>query len=135
MNEAQQRFVDQLKGLGYDPEVKTNDIVIFEYTVEVGPLTGETVRLGLRLPPDLPLNPPAGPCVSPRILPLTRPGQSADHPYGGVHEANDMGPDFEYWSRPFPGWPQTIRSAAAYMGHIRNLFATLPDDLQLRTHD
>jgi len=134
VNEGQQRFIEQLRGLDYQPEVKANDIVVFEYTIEVGPLTGAHVHLALRLPPDLPLNPPGGPCVSPRILPL-HPDQSVGHPYGGVHQADDIGPDFEYWSRPFPGWSNTIRSAAAYMGHIRNLFATFPDELQRRTND
>ena len=132
VNEGQQRFVDQLQGLGYESEIRPNDIIVFNYTVEVGPLTGGRVRIGLRLPPDLPLNPPGGPCVSPRILPL-HPDQSVGHPRGGVHAADDVGADFEYWSRPFPGWPNTVRSAAAYMGHIRNLFATLPDDIQLST--
>lgn len=47
-----------------------------------------------------------------------------------MHEAPNLGPDWEYWSRPImAAWPNTDRTVLAYMGHVRHLFDTLPDDL------
>lgn len=137
-----QTFKAQLEELGYEIEVltgnavKSGEVLVFEYEVELGPLAGETVKLGLKPPPDFPLSPPGGPLVSPRILPINQDG-SLGHPRGAVHMAETGGlrdPEgkWEYWSRPYPnppGWNTSTRDVRSYLGHVRTLFATLPHDL------
>jgi hypothetical protein len=106
-----EEFLAQIRGEGIEPTV-VQGIAIFDYAVEVGLLVGSNIRLGLAVPADFPLTPPPGPHVSPRL----------GHPLGAVH-ASPLGADWEYWSRPHPSWNQTDRSFAAYMRHIRTLFA------------
>lgn len=128
---------DQLEKLGYDPETEIGlnggQIVCVRHEVEVGPLAGATVKLGLNNAHLFPLLAPTGPLVSPRILPINRYGSK--HPYDKIHPAEtgnlwDPGGDWQYWSRPFWDWEDSDRNALAYMGHVRELFATLPGDLQ-----
>ncbi|MGD0197170.1 MAG: hypothetical protein ABSC56_04595 [Solirubrobacteraceae bacterium] len=125
-------FAEGLRSLGFTPELRNETLVVFDYEVEVGPLTGETCTIGLQVAADWPLTPPGGPIIAPRILPI-HPGQDVGHPYGGVHENPELGVPAHYLSRPFPGWAATDRSVCAYLGHIRHLFDTLPDELQRRT--
>jgi hypothetical protein len=121
-------FIRELNELGYLPRDRGNGFIEFDYEVEIGPLTGRVVQLALQAPGDWPLTPPSGPRVSPRILPIN-PDAQLGHPLGGVHEAPELGPDWEYWSRPCNHWAETDRSAGTYMCHIRHLFDTLPHDL------
>jgi hypothetical protein len=85
---------------------------VVDYVIPVGPEPGRRIRLGFVVPPDFPLTPPSGPYVSPRL----------GHPHGAVNEAPQFGPDWEYWSRPFPGWQLSDRSVRTYIAHIRHLF-------------
>jgi hypothetical protein len=128
---------DQLEELGYEPEIKLGlkggRIVCVRHEVEVGPLAGATVRLGLNNAHLFPLLAPTGPLVSPPLLPINRFGSK--HPYDKIYPADTGGlwdPEgvWQYWSRPFPDWEGSDRNAPAYMAHVRKLFATLPDDLQ-----
>ncbi len=121
-------FAEGLRGLGYTPELRGQDLVVFDYAVEVGPLVGQAFKIGLRIGGDWPLNPPGGPITAPRFLPIN-PSQERGHPFGGVHENNELGEAGHYLSRPFRGWSTTDRTVSAYMGHVRHLFDTLPSDL------
>jgi hypothetical protein len=121
-------LIRELHELAYTPRDLGNGFIEFEYDIELGPLAGQVVKIALQPPPDWPVTPPSGPRVSPRLLPINPDGQLG-HPLGGVHEAPELGPDWEYWSRPCNHWAQTDRTAAAYMSHIRRLFDTLPHDL------
>lgn len=121
-------FVEGLRSLGYEPELRSQSLVVFDYEVEVGPLAGSTFMVGLHVGGDWPLNPPGGPIIAPPFLPIN-PDQSAGHPYGGVHSNGDLGQAGHYLSRPFQKWAETDRSVATYMAHIRHLFDTLPDEL------
>lgn len=87
----------------------------------VGKFQGNQIWLGFVVNDDFPLVAPSGPHLSPRLLPL-HPANDLPHPQGGVHES-PFGPEWEYWSRPFTGWGKTDRTVAAYLGHIRDLFA------------
>ena len=116
-------FARQLREDGFDVEELPERMITLPFLVPLGPRVGESLTLGFQVPPDFPLSPPSGPHVSPRILPI-HPDQSVGHPIGGVHES-PFGSDWEYWSRPFPEWPRTDRTARAYMSHVRHLFATL----------
>lgn len=106
-------FVVGLAAMGLEIE-RRDDFALFEYDIPVGGRIGETVHIGLQLPGDLPATPPPGPHVKPRL----------GHPGGSVNPS-PLGPEWEYWSRPFPGWPQSPRTAAAYMAHLRALLNQL----------
>ncbi len=127
-------FAVQLRTLGYEPEVD-GDFVRFAYRIPVGARLRTTVRVALRIPPDWPANPPTGPFVSPRLLPVN-PTTGRGRPWDSVHEGSAQGmvdpaAEWQYWSRPFPtnpGWAASVRTVKTYMGHIKTLFDELPDD-------
>lgn len=106
-----QEFLRQLCALGYSA-IMQGQYLILPFSVPLGTLIGQDVRLGLFATMDFPLTPPPGPHVSPRL----------GHPAGAVHES-ELGAEWEYWSRPYPEWSQSGRSAREYMAHIRELFA------------
>lgn len=120
---AQQDFIDQLNALGFTPHEQTgSNKAQFEYTVPIGKFVGQKILLGFLVPDDFPANPPSGPHISPRLLPInTQP--NTPHPAGGVHES-DFGRDWEYWSRPIHNWANTDHTVRTYMAHIRHLFET-----------
>lgn len=118
-----QQWISELRSLGFGAELLLSpNVIAFPFTVPAGSFLGKDIRVALAVPDD-PLTPPTGPHVSPRLLAIN-PDQSTGHPHGGVHEAPHLGADWQYWSRPFAGWLQSTRDAAAYMAHIRHLFAT-----------
>ena len=118
---SRQDFIDQLNALGYVVEDRGEDRISFPYDVPVGTFLGKKIHLGFAVPSDFPATSPSGPHVSPRLLPLNN--TSKEHPAGGIHES-PFGPDWEYWSRPFPEWNKTSRTVKTYMAHIQKLFAT-----------
>jgi hypothetical protein len=136
MTAGPQEFIRQLVDLGYDPRMLTADFIAVSYPVEAGPLAGEEIELGFRVPGDFGITPPGGLLVRPHILPLN-PETGPGHPFGAVHPALTAGVNdgsWQYWSRPHPNWPGTDRTVRAHFhGHIRTLFATLPHGLKLRT--
>ena len=77
-------FLKGLIALGYAPNQLAGraDHIVLDYAVETGSHAGETVRLGLIVPPDFPLTPPGGPHVSPLIHPFN---PSGAHPSGHIH--------------------------------------------------
>jgi len=115
-------FAEQLKALGYDVTEDGNKIS-FPFTIQIGKRRGEDITLGFVAHDDFLLNPPSGPHVRPRLLPIHP--QDAPHPIGGVHESQPFGPEWQYWSRPIKHWSETRRNAADYMAHIHRLFETL----------
>jgi hypothetical protein len=129
MSERTDDFLAQLRALGYEPELRSNEFVLVDYEVEVGKHIGEQVKIGLQVPADWPISPPSGPFVSPRLLPLN-PSNGRGRPWDAVHAAHGRGLDdpagvWEYWSRPFTAWPRTDRSVKAYLRHLRTLFAEI----------
>ncbi len=119
---ALELFVAQLVELGFEVQQPASDRVMLDYTIPIGRLTGTKVRLGFVVPGDFPLTPPSGPHISPHLLQINQ--NSGAHPNAGVH-LSDIGPDWQYWSRPFPEWGRSTKSARVYMAHIRHLFETL----------
>ena len=108
---ASEDLAAQLRELGYADARVQGQYVRFSFVVPIGAKAGETFQIGLPAS-DFPLNPPGGPHVNPAF----------DHP-GGNNHGSDLGDGWRYWSRPFPGWAQTDRSASAYMSHVRRLFS------------
>ena len=124
-------FADGLRALGYTPTIleKAPDHVVFDYTVDIGRLKGQTVRLGFVVPPDFPTTTPSGPHVSPQVLPL-HPSGDLPHPAGAVYGDRSQGfiqhtgGQWEYWSRPCPNWGQSKKNTTSYMAHIWRLWET-----------
>jgi hypothetical protein len=116
---SQQDFINELKALGHDVQVPGNGRVMFTYQIPLGRFVGQTVTLGFEVPGDYPLTCPGGPHMKPRLLPLNSGGE---HPNGRIHESNQFGPEWEYWSRPFHEWSKTGKNAREYMAHVRHLF-------------
>lgn len=111
-------FITGLKELGFEPDDKGNDFVVFPYEIRVGKFAGQSIKLGLQVKD---MNPPGGPHISPRLLPLNP--AAVPHPVGGVH-GSPLGDDWQYWSRPYKNWNLTDRSARSYMAHITKIFDT-----------
>jgi hypothetical protein len=126
-------FAEELECLGYEVEV-VDGFVIFDYMIDIGPLDGLEIRVGLD-GRGHPHSPPSGPFVSPWLLPL-RPDASPA-PRGGVHDARGRefpvtAGEWQYWSRPFQEWAQHGRTVQSYLDvHLRRLFAQLPGDLEV----
>jgi hypothetical protein len=128
---ARKDFIEQLEAMGYNVQERGENRLAFTYVVPIGRFADQQILLGLVVNDDFPVNPPSGPHVSPRLLPL-HPGSDLPHPQGGVHESPFDAPvnggpkteQWEYWSRPFHGWAATDRTVRAYMTHIRSLFAS-----------
>lgn len=114
-------FIEQLRKLGFEPEELKDNIIGFKYMIPVGRFQGKEVRIGLMVNDDFPATPPPGPHISPRLLPLNN--VSKEHPQGGIHES-PLGPDWQYWSRPFANWKETDKTVRSYMAHLRKLFET-----------
>ncbi len=102
---------DAVRGAGYDATI-TGDFVTFPYVIPVGARVGTTITVGLTAP-DFPINPPGGVHIRPRI----------QHPGDNAHHTSPLGPDWIYWSRPYPDWPQSARDISDYLAHLRRLFA------------
>jgi hypothetical protein len=129
---GEERLIEGLRALGLAPADPEGDFVTFAWEVELGPLVGEQIELGFRIPADFGLSAPGGVLVRPHLLPMNSEG--GEHPLCGVHPAQVAGiadPSWQYWSRPHPGWAATDRSATALMAHVRHLFDTLPAGLRL----
>ncbi len=118
-------FVDGLRKLGYVVELKDAEgsRITFEYPVGSGKFVGKTFRIGLEIPPDFPASVPGGPHVSPRVH-GGRPTGVA-HPTSNIHESPGFGPDWEYWSRPFPNWQaEPCKTVETYLAHLWRLWDT-----------
>lgn len=125
-------MLEGLQALGLAAEIRVAEFVAFPWEVELGPLAGEGIELGFKVPPDFGLSAPGGVLVRPHLLPLNQ--QGSEHPLSGVHPASTAGvtdDTWQYWSRPHPDWAATDRSVKALMAHVRHLFDTLPADLRL----
>ncbi len=117
---ARADFLRALEDLGYEFESIDEARIAIKYVIDVGSFAGREIKLGLQVGDDFPVNPPAGGIhVSPRLLEL-HPG--GEPPKGGINDS-PFGAEWQYWSRPFPGWPSTDRSARTYMSFVRQLFS------------
>jgi hypothetical protein len=122
-------FALELRGIGYEvseSDVECGRIVRLPYDVQSGSHAGEEITLGFVVPADYNLTCPSGPFMHPLVVPLNT--SSSEPPLGAIHAADSVQPaagfgaDWEYWSRPYPGWAQSDRNARAYMRHIAHLF-------------
>lgn len=118
---GRQDFINGLRALGFQVQDHGDGRVSFPYPVPVGRFIGQTIKLGFLVNDDFPANPPGGPHISPRLLPIRSGGE---HPTGQVHPSPSFGEDWEYWSRPYNVWHNTDRTVKFYMAHIRHLFVT-----------
>lgn len=119
---AAEEFINQLKDMDYTVEELGDGCIAFLYSIPVGSRAGEEVKIGFKVQPDFPINPPAtGPHITPEFYPYESGGT---HPTGGIHlpQYPAFGAGWQYWSRPFPDWPSSARNARSYMSFINRLF-------------
>ena len=84
-------FIEQLKNLGYRLDsVTPQGFVVFDYEIPIGSKRGEKIKLAFAVGEDFPLNPPGGPHVSPRLLPMHT-SNDLPHPHGAVHPSDQLG--------------------------------------------
>ncbi len=119
MNEGPPEFRRQLIELGYDSEPREDGRVVLPYTVRAGRHAGKQLRLGFEVPCDFPRTPPSGPHFAPRLQTIN-PG-APNHP-DRAHESS-FGSDWQYWSRPYPGWRGT-ETVATYLAYVDRLLET-----------
>ncbi|WP_276348838.1 hypothetical protein [Daejeonella sp. JGW-45] len=123
MSNAKTEFISQLQALGYTARELAHDFVAFDYEITVGRFIGQKVELAFQLNVPFPMNAPGGPHFKPLLLPKT--GGGGQHPFGAIHDSA-IGPEWEYWSRPFARWNETDKTVKTYMSHIRHLLHTIP---------
>jgi|SRR5579871_5243661 len=115
-------FVAGLRELGYTVTDLGGGRISFPYTISVGKFEGEKITLGFVVNDQFPAVPPGGPHLSPPLLPIHE-QNDIPHPLGGVHKS-DFGPEWQYWSRPYPEWHKSGRTVRDFMTHIQTLFQT-----------
>ena len=121
---AKADFLKQLQVLGYTVQelaIAPHTYFVFNYVVPVGRFVGQTVRLGFKAMDSFPMDAPPGPHFNPHLLKVTN--QGGVHPTGGIN-SSPLGPDWQYWSRPFQEWATSDKTAKTYLAHIKNLLAT-----------
>lgn len=120
MAQGREEFERQLQELGLEVDsTQAENRVAFKYMVPGGRFVGQEIDLGFEVPPDFPRNPPGGPHVRPRLLPMNpsapdHPNRTADSSFGG---------EWQYWSRPYRGW-KGRKTVAQYLLHVNHLFET-----------
>ena len=119
-------FAEQLRAEDYDVTELRDGHVKIAYEVPVGKHAGLPVEIGFVVPTDFPLTPPSGPHIHKIIHPNKSDGE---HPTGHIHpsqpnHSKHFGPDWQYWSRPFPNWASGAKNAVRYLEFIRRLWAT-----------
>ena len=114
-------FVTELATLmGHAPTELGSNRVAYDYTIPAGRLKGTAITIGIEVPGDFPVTPPGGPHLKPRILPLNP--SAPGHPERVAESA--FGSEWEYWSRPYPGWSESDHTVRSYLAHVRNLLVT-----------
>lgn len=117
-------FSSGLQDLDYVPENPGPNRVVFEYQIKQGRFAEKTIKIGIEVPPDFPVNCPTGPHINPRLIPIDTGAldnkRAAESPFG---------PEWQYLSRPFraqqTGWNRTKRDVKSYLWHVMDILNTL----------
>ncbi len=118
---GKERFHDGLVKLGYKVEDHGHNRLSFQYVIKKGRFEGTSVQLGFEVPEDFDLNPPHGPHMLPRLLPVD---MNSNDPTIRMHTSG-FGPKWGHLSRPFPNWNNTRRSVKEYMRWALHVLETL----------
>lgn len=118
-------FAEQLRTYDYEVIQLPDHHIKIPYIIDVGKYMGLELEIGFVVPEDFPMTPPSGPHIHKLIHPNKSGGE---HPTGGVHSSSGhsqhFGPDWQYWSRPYPNWTAGPRTTVRYMEFIRGLWAS-----------
>jgi hypothetical protein len=117
-------FKGGLSQLGYNPEDKGDNKVVFGYTIGAGRFKDTIITVGIEVPSDFNVTCPTGPHILPQLIPMNTnaPGndRAADSPFGE---------EWQYLSRPFvdqqEGWNRTTKDVKAYLRHVKRILETL----------
>lgn len=112
------------RGLDADEmEVKSEPnsrfVVLRQFEIEVGRLSGTRADIAIRLPRDFPVSGPTGIDTKPHICQITG-GQP-----NAIHNSS-VGAEWAYWSRPFAEWPNSAKDIDAVMGWFRRVLKNAP---------
>lgn len=121
MASGREEFERQLRAMGIEPDsAQPDNRVAFDYVVPGGRFVGKQIKMGFVVPPDFARNPPGGPHISPRLLPMN-PNAPA-HPHRTAE--SEFGSDWQYLSRPYRGTWTGKKGVAEYLAHVDYLFET-----------
>lgn len=115
---AKNEFITGLRALGFEPQELSPNRVIFKFEVPVGGNIGVKIMIGFEVQDDYPMSCPPGPHFKSVGI------QGWKEPPNNIH-ASPFGTEWRYWSRPFPDWNRTNRSAKVYLAHIKNLLTRI----------
>ena len=122
---GKEAFNAGLKEQGYETEDGGGNLTIFKYVIGAGRFNGQTIKVGIDIPPDFNVTCPTGPHISPRLIPINTGALGNDR----AAESPAFGPEWQYLSRPFvdqqEGWGRTTRDVKAYLRHIKRILETL----------
>lgn len=104
------KFAEELKEMGFDPEVDGNRVSI-DYVIPCGRFNGEKLKMGFEVN-GFPANAPHGPHFSKHLMPMKQ---------RGIHTSN-FGQGWQHWSRPHNDWNKTDRKVKNYFSFLRMLF-------------
>lgn len=115
-------FAQQLRDAGVSVEEPHGDRVVFAYSAVGGGYALPALRVGVVVSETFPDEPPGGVHVHPRHRADNGGAQHPQRVAGSV-----FGADWEYWSRPFPGWAhQPAKNARTYLRWVDHLLETTP---------
>jgi len=118
-NMGKQKFKKGLEELGYKISDIDENRLSIKHKITDGRFKNQEIEVGFEVPADFELNPPTGPHIKPRLLPIRPDGP--DH-NTRAHESENFGTEWEYLSRPIPNWPakRTVKSYLKYIIHLLN---------------
>jgi hypothetical protein len=113
------KFKEGLEALGFTVELQDPDKVIVPYIIAEGRFAKKQIRLGIQVPPDFEITPPAGIHISPHLIPMNP--QVNDH--GRAAASAPFGSEFQYLSRPYHEWPlkRTVKRYMEYVTYLLNI--------------
>jgi hypothetical protein len=126
-------FIDQLKGLGLQPQEPFAGKIYFEWEVPVGVNIGKKVLIGTTVDDSYPAACPTPPHFKPLGSGWREHTDSvSDSTFGqgwDEYPSDDSVISYQvgwrYWSRRFDEWPLSDKNAKIYMSHLRKLMMSI----------
>jgi hypothetical protein len=100
-------------------EPNSRFVLLREFEIDVGRLSGTRADIAIRLPKDFPVSGPTGMDTKPHLCQITGGQPSAIH-------KSPVGNEWAYWSRPFAEWPSSAKDLDAVMGWFRRVLKNAP---------
>lgn len=121
---AKADFIGQLQALNFNVYEPAVGFIAIDFTIPVGRFSDQKVTMAFQIGDNFPMACPGGPHFNTHLLPIT--GSGGAHPFGAIHASPGLGPQWQYWSRPFKEWNRTDKTVKTYLAHIKHLLDTIP---------